>query len=139
MFGSRNETRSRELVRAPRGGGGVSGRGVVAVVLSCQYDDITGNLYVTASRLLSVPYGYDSDPPAEDKFEDIWAGVDPLIVPDMHVVIFPIEPPPADPTVRAVAIPILSADRQQLNPPAMACLTEFGEPCSAPFDVDLCV
>jgi len=134
---SRDYDNARQIVRTPQGGG--AGRlGVIVVVIGCQFDDITGELYVTGSRLLSPPYGYDPDPPSADKFEGTWGGVEPLIIPDMLAVLIPVVPPPGKTDIKWVCMPILSADRTQLNAPSIECLTEFGEACAGNLDPDLC-
>lgn len=115
------------------GGGGCTW----AVVISCQFDSVAGTLTVTCSRLLSIPYGYDANPPDEDKFV-AFAGIEPMIVPDQHVLLFRNSEIPGDTSIRYTAISVLSVDRTQVNPPKMECLTEFSEPCAGDLFPEVC-
>ena len=110
-------------------GGGGGGNSIVAVCTACSYNATTHSLSVTASRLLSIPYTFDSEPEDADTFT-AWAGVDGMIIPDMLVLLHPIVTIPGDTSVQYLAQPIFGADRTMLSPPAQECLTEFVEPCA---------
>lgn len=119
--------------RKALGGGG--GSSIVAVCTACAYDDVTHSLVITAVRLDSIPYTFDPD--NQETFV-AWAGVDPLLITDMICVLIPIAAIPGDTSYKYMALPVIAADRAQLTPPAMECLTEFTDPCSGDVAVDLC-
>lgn len=111
---------------------------VMAVVIACNYDEVSLSLRVTCSRLLATDYDYEPEPEANDTFV-AWAGIDPLIVVDHIVCLIPITPMPSEPDIGYFAIPMLSAPRTLIDMPDDACSTEYSEPCAPQQSSELCV
>lgn len=109
----------------------------VGVCVECTYNSTTGSLMARIHKLQSIPYGYDPDP-EEAETVLAWAGVNPLIIPDMLVTCWPCATIPDDPDVKYIAMPMPSYERSQINPPAMECLTQFTEPCAGDFNPEIC-
>ncbi len=111
---------------------------VMAVVIGCDYDEVSLSLRVTCSRLLATDYDYEPEPEPADTFE-AWAGLDPLTVVDSIACLVPIEPMPGDPDIGYFAIPALSAPRTLIDLPDDTCTTEYSEPCAPQQSSELCV
>lgn len=108
----------------------------MAIVVDCDYDDVSGSLIVHCAPLLGVDYSYD--PEAVDLIT-AWAGPDPVVVYDCMVEIKPIEPLEMNPEIQFFAQACLSAERTMLDMPDMTCLTAYSEPCGPMQSTDLCL
>ncbi len=109
----------------------------LGVVIECDdYDEMSGSLVVTCVPLRGTNYSYD---PNDERRIVAWGGIDPMIVPESLVALFAVDPLELNPEIKALAIPLLSVLRNQLDMPDMNCLTAYTEPCGPAQSSDLCV
>lgn len=105
----------------------------VAVVTQCARIDTVGNLQISARKLTGLPYSFNAG-------EEIvaWAGVDPMVVIDSMVLVFPIAPLPDNPEITHFALPHMSVEPSTLDEPDANCITTFGSTCDPAVPADPC-